>query len=89
MEIAETWRSLFENWPQNIDRQEVLVTTVGESIPFTNFLISGGLLLVDRGSPDASGARKVILAYESISAMRLSTAAELSQFQAMGFQPPL
>ena len=89
MENAETWRSLFESWPENIPREGVGVTTVGESIPFTDFMISGGLLLVDRASPDASGARKVMLTYESISAIRLSTACELSQFQSMGFRPPL
>jgi hypothetical protein len=89
MEIAETWRSLFENWPESIPREGVIVTTVGESIPFQDFLISGALLLVDRTSPDASGAQRVMIAYQFIAGVKLTTPGELSQYQVMGFQPPL
>jgi hypothetical protein len=89
MEIAEIWRSLFEGWPEHIPRQGVVVTTGGESIPFKDFLISGRLLLVERTSPDVSGAARVVLMYESISVVKLTTPGELSQYQAMGFQPPL
>ena len=89
METAESWRALFENWPDNIAREGLLVTTLNETIPFVKFMISGGLLLVERDRPDSSDARKVILAYGAISAVKLKTTAELSQFQAMGFQPPM
>ena len=89
METAEFWRSLFENWPEVIQRRGAVVAKHGESIPFVNFLISGGLLLLERDGPDASGARKVIVAYDSIAAIKLSTAVDLAQFQTMGFQPPL
>lgn len=65
------------------------MTTNGESIPFKDFLISGRLLLLDRSSPDVSGAGRVMLIYEAIAAVKLATPGELSQFQAMGFQPPI
>lgn len=89
MDTIECWQSLFENWPDVIQRRGAIVTKQGESIPFVNFLVAGGLLLIDRDGPDANGARKIILAYDAISMVKLSTAAELSKFQSMGFQPSL
>ena len=88
MNTGEYWRALFENWPQSIPRQGMLVTTFGESIPFVNYLISGGILLVERDKPDALGARKVMIAYDAISAVKLSSIEELARFQVMGFQAP-
>jgi hypothetical protein len=67
----------------------VLVTTFGESIGFVNFLVSGGILLVERDKPDTVGARKVLVAYEQISAVKVTSTLELARFQVMGFQPPL
>jgi len=88
MDKTETWRSLFENWPENIPRSGVVVTSFQESIPFINFLISGGILLLDRDKPDSLGARKVMIAYEAIDAVKLTDTMELSRFQVMGFQAP-
>lgn len=89
MESTESWRSLFEDWPSSIPRDGTVVTTYGDAVPFSNFLISGGLLLLERARPDAAGNRKVMISYGAIAAVNLSTGAELSQFQSMGFQPPL
>lgn len=89
METVEIWQSLFENWPDIIQRKGSVVTKTGEAIPFIDFLVSGGLLLIERDGPDAAGTRKIIVAYDAISMIKLSTVAQLSQFQSMGFQPSL
>lgn len=89
METVEFWQSLFENWPDSIQRKGAVITALGESIPFINFLISPGLLLIERDGPDATGNRRMIVPYNSISMIKLATAAELSKFQSMGFQPTL
>ena len=89
MQTSEYWQSLFENWPDVIKRRGVVISTQGEAIPFANFLISAGLLLIDRDGPDAGGARKIIVAYDSIAMVKLPTIGEVSLFQSMGFQPPL
>lgn len=86
MDISESWRSIFENWPDVIKREGAVVTTQGESIPFVDFLISGGLLLIERDGPDAGGTRRVIVAYQSIAGLKLKAAGQLSQFHSMGFQ---
>ena len=88
MESTESWRTLFENWPESMPREGLLVTTFQETIPFTNFLISADILLVERDKPDVLGARKVMLAYNAISAVKLTSPQELARYQVMGFQAP-
>lgn len=89
METAESWRAMFENWPDSIPREGLVVTNFQEAIPFTGFLVSGGILLLDRDKPDSSGARKVMVAYSAISAVKITNALELGRFQVMGFQAPM
>ncbi len=88
MDCAESWRALFENWPESIPREGLLVTNYQETIPFKAFLISGGIILLDRDQPDSHGARKAMVAYEAISAVKITNPMELGRFQAMGFQAP-
>lgn len=88
MQTADAWRNLFENWPESIPRQGLIVTSFQETIPFVNFLISGSILLAERDKPDSSGARKVLIAYEAISAVKITSPLELARFQVMGFQAP-
>jgi hypothetical protein len=85
---SDAWRNIFENWPESIPRQGLVVTTFQETIAFTGFLISGSILLVERDKPDTSGARKVMLAYDAIAAVKITSPLELARFQVMGFQAP-
>lgn len=85
---GEHWHNLFENWPEAIPRQGILVTTYGDQIPFVSYMIAGGLLLLERDQPDSLGARKVILSFDVITAIKMKTTIEMSRFQVMGFQPP-
>ena len=89
MNTGEYWRSLFENWPSTVARRGLVITTFNESIPFVNYLISGGIVLLDRDKPDSLGARKVMLAYDAIAAIKITDVVELANFQALGFQPPM
>jgi len=88
METAEFWKALFENWPEAIPRQGMLVTSLNETIPFVNFLVSGGILLVERDVPDSHGARKVMIGYAAIHSVKIASPMELARFQVMGFQAP-
>jgi|UniRef100_A0A7C4QPS5 hypothetical protein len=88
MHAAEAWRSLFENWPESIPREGLLITSFNETIPFRDFLVSGSILLVEREIPDTYGARKVMVGYDAIAAVKITSTLELARFQAMGFQAP-
>jgi len=85
IQTAEAWRTLFENWPDAIPRQGIVVTPQ-ETIPFVNYLISGSLVILERDKPDTLGARKVIVAYDNIVGLKLPSPLELAKFQVMGFQ---
>jgi hypothetical protein len=88
MHAAEAWRSLFENWPQSIPRNGLLVTAYGETIGFKDFLISGTMVIIERETPDSLGARKVIVTYDGIASVKLTNPMELVKYQVMGFQSP-
>ncbi|QDT39444.1 hypothetical protein [Stratiformator vulcanicus] len=89
MVAADSWRSLFESWPESIPRQGLCVTAFGEQIPFVDFLVSGGIVLLQRDKPDTQGARKVIVSYEAVQAIKMADPGELARYQVMGFQPPM
>lgn len=88
MDATEVWKTLFENWPETIPREGLLVTSFNEHVPFNGFLVSGGVLLVDRDKPDTYGSRKVMIAYSAILAVKITAVMELGRFQVMGFQAP-
>ena len=85
---ADAWRMLFENWPQTIARKGMLLSKQNENIPFVDFLISNQLLLVDRGTPDAHGSRKVVIPMEQIAALKFAGTQPMADFQTLGFQAP-
>ena len=63
-----------------------MVTTFGETIPFVSYMLQGDLVLVERKTPDASGARRVIMPIDGILAVKILDAVEMPRFTAMGFQ---
>jgi len=88
VESGQVWQAIFENWPESIPRKGLVVTSFQETIPFVDFLVSGGILMVERDKPDTYGARKVMIAYEAISAVKITDPMELARFRVMGFQAP-
>ena len=79
-------RRIFAEWPVSIPRMGLVVTKFGESIPFASYMLSGELLLIERKTPDAQGARRVIISFEEINAIKILDAVEMARFTAMGFQ---
>jgi hypothetical protein len=59
-----------------------------ETIGFKDFMVSGSLILLERETPDSLGSRKVILSYDAIAGLKLTTPMELARLQVLGFQPP-
>lgn len=81
----DSWRVLFENWPTTFPRTGVLITSFGESVPFNDFRVNEGILLVQRERPDTIGARKMMLSFTAIVALKLVRVEELEFYDAMGF----
>jgi len=77
---------ILSEWPVSIERKGILLTSFGESVPFVEFMLSGNLVLVDRGVPDTSDSRRVILAIDTIVGIKIAGAIEMARFTTMGFQ---
>jgi hypothetical protein len=88
LDAAETWRDCFRQWPAELERRGVLVTSFGEQIPFDNFATSDGMLLVERRTPDTVGGRIVLIAYQEIQAVKIVEVTKMKSFQSMGFTVP-
>ncbi len=85
MDAGSIWKECFCKWPAEIARRGVLVTSYEDQIPFEGFLTSEHLLLVERRTPDTSGARQVLLAYHSIVAVKITDVVKIKAFQPFGF----
>jgi len=83
---AKDMRRVFAEWPVSIPKAGLVVTTFGESIPFCSYMLSGELLLLERKTPDAQGARRVVMGFDAINAIKILDAIEMARFTAMGFQ---
>jgi len=88
MNTDEDWRAIFEHWPGDLPRQGILTTAL-DSFSFNDFLLSRGLLLFERDRPDAVGARKVVLAYGSILALKLIDPGPITRYEPLGFSRAL
>lgn len=86
MDASEYWRMLFQSWPESMPRTGLIVTNFDEIIPFINFMISDGILLVERDRPDSSDARKVMISYQAISAVKATNTLDLEKYKALGFE---
>ncbi len=87
MDAAQAWQKLFETWPNAIPKEGMVITSSGDNVTFVNFMTSPGLLVLERDRPDATGARKVMVAYSGIISVKMQSTMEFSQYKLMGFQP--
>lgn len=77
---------IFAQWPAAIPRKGTVVTSYGESIPFSDYMLTSELVLLIRPQPDAQGTRRVIMQLGDIIAIRIAEAVEPERFTVMGFQ---
>jgi len=86
MQSADYWQQIFEAWPESFPMQGIVVTTYQESVPFVNFMLNEGMIVFERDKPDSSDARKVVLPFASIAALKITATFELDRFQELGFR---
>jgi hypothetical protein len=89
MDAGKVWREFFEKWPKDVPRQGVLVTNQDEQVPFVGFMTSESMVLFERRTPDTVGARKVILPYEYVAAIKLVDVVKAKTLQAAGWSGEL
>lgn len=85
MDAAQNWQRIFEGWPASMPKQGMLATTFGEVVTFINFMTTEGILLIELPRPDSNDARKIMIAYSAILAVKSSTTADFAKFKDFGF----
>jgi hypothetical protein len=89
MDSFELWKSWFQDWPENLPRQGVVATVLGDQIPFSGFLVGETMLLLQRRAPDSMGARQVLLPYQRIDSVKITDVVDAKVFRSAGFQGKL
>lgn len=84
----ENWQGYFTNWPAEMARRGILVTTFGEQIPFSSFWTSSNLLLLERQTPDSLGARMIVLSFAQVAALKIVDVLKAKAFESLGFEGP-
>lgn len=82
---AESWRNVFANWPQGFKRKGVLQPAFDENIVFVDFLISDDMLVLERSTPDNVGARRVMVPFADIAALKFVEPLKTDQFLKAGY----
>lgn len=85
MTSGTSWERFFRNWPKDVPPRGMVVTSYDEQIPFDGFLSAEGMVLLERKTPDNMGARKVLLAYENIVAVKFADVIKNKAFEGAGF----
>ena len=85
MTVDESWKQLFNNWPETISRRGIVVTTLNEAMPFKGFMTKPEMLLLERQNPDSLGARFILLRYDTIAAVKLVDPLKTESFAPLGF----
>jgi hypothetical protein len=88
MDMTTAWQECFRKWPAELERRGVVVTSFDEQIPFDGFATSEHLLLLERKIPDTLGARKILLSYGQIMAVKITDVVKVKAFQSLGFVEP-
>jgi hypothetical protein len=88
LDAAAVWKDYFARWPAEVPRAGVAVTTFDEQIPFDGFATSDNLLLLERRNPDTMGARKILLPYDTVAAVKIVDVVKVKAFASLGFQEP-
>lgn len=83
---SNDWFSFFCNWPAALPRAGVLVTSLNETMPFRDFWIKDEMLLIERTTPDAMGARFVLLTFGVINVVKFTNPLSAADISGAGFQ---
>jgi len=82
-------KKIFQNWPDGLARQGIVITAFDEQIPFSGFMCSDDALLLQRKTPDSMGARMMLLSYDQVVAIKIVEIVGGKPFRGLGFEGTL
>jgi len=74
------------NWPEQRPRRGLIISSWQEIISFDEYSISDEILFLNRPQPDSVGARKVMILFSHILAVKFTDVFEFDEFSSLGFQ---
>jgi len=83
--LESPWNTLFTEWPADMPRRGVAITTFNEQIPFNGFMTSERFVVFSRNTPDALGARTVMLLYEGLAVIKMTDVVKSDVYRGAGF----
>ena len=84
--VAHIWQDLFVNWPPGFRRKGAVMPAFGEHIPFTDFVVGDGLVILERPTPDAGGGRRVAVPFARIEAVKYTEPIKTQELLEAGFK---
>ena len=84
-EIGAIWRKFLASWPKGLNQSGVVVTSTNEQVPFCSYLMAEHVVMLERPAPDTVGARKVLMPYSKIDAIKITEAVGNEVFTDAGF----
>lgn len=88
MNNGDTWRDYFSNWPSGVAPTGIIVTSYQEQVPFESFQLSDRLLMLNRRAPDTVGARRVVVPFSEIVAVKITDILPAKAIKELGFEGP-
>jgi hypothetical protein len=82
------WKSFLNDWPGGLQRQGVLITGWDEQVPFSSFLTRQDLVMFERRNPDTNGARRILIGYDEVKAVKIVEVVKDKPFRDAGFRGP-
>jgi hypothetical protein len=82
---ATIWRETFLKWPPNFRRKGVIELVKGEAIPFVEFLMTEDVVVVERATPDTTGARRVAVPFQNIVTLKYTEPLKTDAFLLAGY----
>jgi len=84
--VSNVWQDLFANWPPGFRRKGAVIPAYGEQIPFMDFVIGDGAVILERPTPDAGGGRRVAVPFARIEAVKYTEPIKTEELLEAGFQ---
>jgi len=88
-DLSSIWKDLLTRWPKEMPQKGVVMSVLNESVGFVGFALDDHFVVFQRLTPDAMGARQVILPYSSISYIKITAVVPPKVFTDFGFQGSL
>lgn len=86
--MEHPWINVLKNWPPEIPRKGLLITTFGESVEFCSYMLMGTILLLERERPDSQNGRRIMIELSNVAVIKVVDPIQMETFTKFGFTVP-